>query len=186
MTLVLTVCACLSAVIVLIAIALLFAPITPAELALWRRLRTQALRKWITRRRHVDEPLDRVSTPQIARRNLLWHLVLTVVFSTQLARAAASPQLWWRPLAPLFMLPSVAYFAGSIVQRQKLAVLHLRSAVTRRDAPPCRMKLASHVCASQSTSGRRRDFAPSPGRSPRRRTQADRSSRGRCSVAAGE
>jgi hypothetical protein len=133
MTLVLTVFAWLSATLVVVTIALLAVPTTPAELALWRRLRTQSVRKWLTRRRNLSEPLNPVSTPQVARKNLLWHLVLTALFSTQLAIAAASEGAWWRPLAALLVLPSVAYFVGSLVQRQKVAVLHSRSVRVRRN-----------------------------------------------------
>ena len=133
MTLVLTACAWLSATLSAVTIALLAVPVTPAELALWRRLRTQSVRKWLTHRRNLFEPLDPVSTPKVARKNLLWHLVLTTLFSTQLAIAAASEHAWWRPLAALLVLPSAAYFVGSLVQRQKVAILHSRSARVRRN-----------------------------------------------------
>lgn len=133
MTLVLSLFALLSATLVVATIALLAVPATTAEVALWRRLRTQSVRRWLTRRRHFSEPLDPVSTPQAARKNLLWHLVLTALFSTQLAIAAASPGAWWRPLAALLVLPSVAYFVGSLVQRQKVAILHSRSVRVRHD-----------------------------------------------------
>lgn len=135
MTLVLTVFACLSATLVVVTLALLAVPTRPAELALWRRLRTQSVRRWLTRRRHVTEPLNPVSTPQVARKNLLWHLVLTSLFSSQLAIAVGAVGAWWRPLAALLVLPSVAYFVGSLVQRQKLAVLHSRSVRVRRSTP---------------------------------------------------
>ena len=132
MTLLLTVCAWLSATLAVVTIALLAVPTTPSELALWRRLRTQSVRKWLTRRRGLAEPLHAVFTPQVARKNLLWHLVLTALFSTQLAIAAASKGAWWRPLAALLVLPCVAYFVGSLVQRQKVAILHSRSVRARR------------------------------------------------------
>ena len=134
MTLVLSAFAWLSTTLVVATIALLAVPTTQAELALWRRLRTQSVRRWLTRRRNLSEPLNPFSTPRVARKNLLWHLVLTSLFSTQLAIAAASPGAWWRPLAALLVLPSVAYFVGSLVQRQKVAILHSRSLRVRRNA----------------------------------------------------
>jgi uncharacterized membrane protein YbaN (DUF454 family) len=134
MTLVLTVCAWLSATLAVVTIALLAVPTTPLELALWRRLRAQSVRKWLTRRRGLAEPLNFMSTPQVARKNLLWHLVLTTLFSTQLAIAAGSEAAWWRPLAALLVVPSVAYFIGSLVQRQKVAILHSRRVRARRNA----------------------------------------------------
>ena len=134
MTLVLTAFACLSAALVVVTIVLFAVPPMPAELALWRRLRTQSVRRWLTRRRGLTEPLNPASTPQVARKNLLWHLVLTALFSTQLAIAAASVGASWRPLAALLVLPSGAYFVGSLVQRQKAAILHSRGLRVRRNA----------------------------------------------------
>lgn len=126
MTLVLAASAWLSAILVLVTIALLAVPTTPAERALWRRLRTASLRRWLTRRSAPTAPLDPASTAQVARKNLRWHLALTTLFSAQLAIAAASERAWWRPLALLLVLPSIAYFAGSLVQRQKIAILDAR------------------------------------------------------------
>lgn len=133
MTLVLAASAWLSAFLVVVTIALLAVPTTPAELALWRRLRTARVRRWLTRRRHLSEPLDAETTPQVARKNLRWHLALTTLFSAQLAIAAASERAWWRPLALLLVLPSIAYFAGSLVQRQKVAILRSRRDPRRSD-----------------------------------------------------
>jgi hypothetical protein len=133
MTLVLTVFALLSATLVVLTIALLAVPPTPAELALWHRLRTRSVRRWLTRRRGLFEPLNPVSTPRVARKNLLGRLVLTALFSFQLAIAAGSEGAWWRPLAALLILSSVAYFVGSLVQRQKVAILHSRNVRVRLD-----------------------------------------------------
>ncbi len=116
----------LSALLMIATIALLTVPVVPAELALWHSLHVEGLRRWITKRRGVQEPLNTRGTVQIARRNLLWHLTLTFLFFTQLGIAAGSAGSWWRPLAPVLVIPCVAYFAGSIVQRQKIAVVRLR------------------------------------------------------------
>lgn len=94
MTLVLAGASWLSAFLVLVTLALLAVPTTPAELALWRRLRTTSLRKWLTRRRALSAPLDPASTSQVARKNLRWHLALTTLFSAQLAIAAVSERAW--------------------------------------------------------------------------------------------
>jgi len=121
---------------------LLLVPPARVELRLWRRLRVQSLRRWLTRKRRVDEPLEPQITRRIARRNLLWHLVLTGLFASQLLAAAHSEGRWWRPLAAPLIVPCIAYFAGSLVQRQKLALLRfcgasrLRAAGNAAPPPP--------------------------------------------------
>jgi hypothetical protein len=52
--------------------------------------------------------------------------MLTGVFSSQLAWALASKGAWWRPLTLPLVMFSAGYFLGSLVQRQKIAVLRLR------------------------------------------------------------
>jgi hypothetical protein len=102
---------------------LLFFPVSRSELRLWRLLRARSLRHWISTRRRVNEPLDPHLTPALAQRNLLWHLVLNALFSGQIAGALFSTQTIWRPLAPVLVLPCLAYLAGSVVQRQKIAIV---------------------------------------------------------------
>ena len=70
-----------------------------------------------TKKRKVNQPLEEKRTVQIGRKSLLWHLILSFVFSTQIACAIGSEGSWWRPLAIILVVPSVAYFAGSLVQR---------------------------------------------------------------------
>jgi hypothetical protein len=125
-TALLTICCCLSAFFIAATVALLTLPAMRPELALWHFLRVQALRRWITKKRGMHEPLDNNRTVQTARKNLLWHLTLTFVFFTQLGIAAGSAGSWWRPLAPVLVIPCIVYFAGSIVQRQKIAIVRLR------------------------------------------------------------
>jgi hypothetical protein len=128
MTLFLTACF-LSAVALTAATGLLvILPATRAELAIWRRLRIQSLRRRLTRTRHVDQPLEAGVTARIARRNLHWHLVLSGLFTAQLGAAIGSEGRWWRPLAAPLIVFCVAYFAGSLVQRQKLVVLQFSAA----------------------------------------------------------
>lgn len=111
---------------------LIVAPVRPFELAIWRRLRIQSVRRWLSRKRHAVEALDPLVTLGMAHRNLLWHLFFTGFFSLQLGVATASNGTWWQPLAVLLIVPCVAYFVGSLVQRQKVLVLRLRSSRLRR------------------------------------------------------
>jgi len=126
MTKPLIVCLILSALLIAATIALLATRVMPVELDLWRFLRIRSLRRWITKRRGVHEPLEEERTVQIARKNIVWHLVLTVVFFTQIASALVSEGSWWRPLAVILVIPCLAYFVGSLVQRQKIAIIETR------------------------------------------------------------
>ena len=51
---------------------------------------------------------------------------MTGLFCTQLAWAVASEGSWWRVLTPSLAVFSIAYLAGSLVQRQKIAIARLR------------------------------------------------------------
>ncbi len=130
MTAALTTCFAAAALLTLATAVLLLLPVTRRELRLWHRLRTGALRRRLTGRARVPEPLDPLETPRRARRNLLWHLVMTGLFAGQLAVSISAHGRWWRPLALPLVVPCLAYFAGSLVQRQKIAVLAIAS--TRR------------------------------------------------------
>jgi hypothetical protein len=107
--------------------AFLIVPLSHRELRCWRRANVRRWRHWITRLRDPDQPLDPSVTMTIARRILLWHLGLTLLGASQAAYAACTPNSWWRPLAAIWIVPGTAYFLGSIVQRQKLAILKFRA-----------------------------------------------------------
>ena len=124
---VLLVCLVLQAFVLLGTIALMTIPIMPTELGVWHLLRIEQTRKWITRRRKVIQPLRRESTLKIARDNLRWHLVLTILFCGLTGRAVMADDILFRLLASLLLIPSIAYLGGSLVQRQKIAVLGCRA-----------------------------------------------------------
>jgi hypothetical protein len=131
MTEILIVCFILLGLLAASTLALAAIPVVPGELELWRVLRIQVIRRWITKRRRVNQPLHNVKTMGIARTNIRWHLLLTFLFLGLLARALWSGSEWWSALAGLLIVPSLAYFVGSLVQRQKIAIMHLRTMTTR-------------------------------------------------------
>ncbi len=107
-------------------VVLLVLPARRTELALWRRWRLPGLRKRLTRRLRLDEPLRSDRTGQIARRNLRWHIALTVVMLTQTFAGLVSENLLRQAVGAVLALPVLAWFAGSLVQRHKLAILATR------------------------------------------------------------
>jgi hypothetical protein len=108
-------------------IALVTIPIRPEELRFWHLLRVQQARRWITRRRKLSQPLVPDKTVKIARDNLRWHLILTLLFCVLTGRAVVADNILLRFLGSLLLIPSIAYLAGSLVQRQKIAILGCRA-----------------------------------------------------------
>jgi len=124
MNAILAICFCLALTLTAATGGLMLAPPMRIELIIWRRLGVQRLRHWLTQRRRIEEPLDLCATRRIAYRNLRWHLFLTGLFSGMLAAAVTSESRILQSLTALLVFPCVAYFAGSMVQRQKLVLLH--------------------------------------------------------------
>ena len=127
MTDVLAICLVVLGVAVIGTLALIAIPVTRGELLLWHLLRIQRLRRWITRTRRVKQPLHNVETLRAARTSLRWHLLLTCLFCALVARALTLDSWWLRFLASLLTIPAIAYVLGSLVQRQKIAVMKVRS-----------------------------------------------------------
>lgn len=132
MTLVLTACFWLAFVLTVATCVLILAPATRIEIRVWRSLHVQSLRRYLTRGQPEKGPFDPVVTAQLARRNLFWHLALTGLFAFQLLVASVSKGSWWRPLAAPLILPCIAYFAGSLVQRQKMVLMHFLGLAPQR------------------------------------------------------
>lgn len=91
------------------------------EQRLWRRMGIQRVRRWISRRRHPGYKHRDGRTPEVARTNILWHLALSVILSWLIFH----PMIRTGPLRLcryLLVLACVAYFIGSLVQRQKIVI----------------------------------------------------------------
>jgi hypothetical protein len=124
---ILAICLVVLGLSVLGTVALMVIPVTPGELRLWHLLRIQRIRRWITRTRSVDQPLRNGQTLSVARTNLRWHLILTCLFCVLVARAFTLDSWWLGLVASLLTIPSIAYALGSLVQRQKISILVVRS-----------------------------------------------------------
>lgn len=114
----------IAALCTLLNIPLLVVPPSRREAMLWRRLQLQKVRRWLTRRRHVNQPLS-PQTATIARQNILWHLILSAVMCGVMIQALQTDALLYKLFGALSVLPCVAWLLGSLVQRQKIVLLHL-------------------------------------------------------------
>ena len=96
---------------------------------MWRRLNTRRWRHWVTEKRTERRPPETHTPEDIARssrRNILWHGILTAVFASLMVQASLTRMLALQGMALLLAVPSVAYLAGSLIQRQKLAIVEDR------------------------------------------------------------
>lgn len=103
-------------------VVLLWLPFQTNEAKLWRSLNIQGLRKSITHYRKINQPLS-FQTYKIAKQNIIWHIILTVILSIQCVNAISNISSFNLIIAILSPIASLAWCIGSIVQRQKMLIL---------------------------------------------------------------
>ena len=112
-------------------LAIMFVPPLVGEVGLWRRLGAGNLRRFLSKRLTTPQPFSVGPTEHVAVRNIRWHLVLTFALLVQTLLATVSPSLTLQLLGIFYVLPAIGWLLGSIVQRQKIALirkLHVRQA----------------------------------------------------------
>lgn len=124
-----TILLCVNTLITCVTLVLIFLPISRQELKLWRGLRINKARRHMTKRRKLDQPFDRDETPRLAWKNLHWHLILTTLFTYQVGTIVWTGSRILQPAAFLLTIFCVAYLVGSLVQRQKVAIIALSAKV---------------------------------------------------------
>ena len=93
------------------------------EQRVWRRLRVQTVRRWITRRRGAGKRQAPASILIDAKRNIVWHLVLSLLIAVLVLHPAIA-SLSYRGVVYAFAIAGcMAYVAGSVVQRQKIVII---------------------------------------------------------------
>lgn len=104
---------------------LIYLPITEKEQKLWQKLNIRLLRHWVTKK-GTERWAQKSSVQNVigtARKNIAWHGIMTFVFCTLIAQAQFAQNILVQFGSYLFLLPSIAYFFGSVVQRQKLVII---------------------------------------------------------------
>ena len=94
------------------------------EQRLWRRIGIQHVRRWITRRRNPGYRHHEGRTAEISRRNIVWHAALGLILGSLILHP-----MWrtgpFRAVRYALFVACVAYFVGSLVQRQKIVTANL-------------------------------------------------------------
>jgi hypothetical protein len=115
-------------ILAIISIPLIYFPATAMEQKLWQKLNIRILRHWVTKR--GTEKRDQQSTMQnvieSSRKNIAWHGIITLTFGFLMFRAQFIDNVYIPYSSHLLLLPSIAYFFGSIIQRQKIIIKVIR------------------------------------------------------------
>jgi hypothetical protein len=107
---------------------LIYMPITEIEQRLWQKLKIRTIRHWVTRK--GTEKWAQKSTihnaAERSRSNIAWHGLFTFIFGTLIIRAQFVHTQLIQYGSYVLVIPSLAYFLGSVVQRQKLVIIMIR------------------------------------------------------------
>jgi hypothetical protein len=113
-------------------LALLCLPVSRHELKLWRRFKLQRLRRRLTAKSKVHQPLDS-ETVSRSKKNIVWHIALTAVMLIVTLRLVSQPGAISKLMQMLTVVASIGWFFGSLVQRQKIALLNqMRASALQR------------------------------------------------------
>ena len=118
----------ISIILAVVSFPIMYLPATKTELKCWQKLNIRALRHWVTKK--GTEKWTHKGTIQNvverARKNIAWHGILTFTFFFLMARAQFIDNLFIQYASQLLLIPSIGYFLGSIIQRQKLVIVSIR------------------------------------------------------------
>jgi hypothetical protein len=112
-------------ILAIIAIPLIYLPPTRTEQKFWQKLNIRILRHWATKR-GTEKWVQKSTIHNIiinSRKNIAWHGIITFTFCFLMARAQFVDNVFIQYGSQIFLLPSIAYFMGSIIQRQKSVII---------------------------------------------------------------
>ena len=109
-------------------IILISLPETRIEQKLWNKLNIKKIRYWVTKRNTEKSNTNNYDKSLLdrSRKNIVWHITITFVFTFFIFRAHYFNNEIIQYLSFLLFLPILTYFIGTIVQRQKIVILKLR------------------------------------------------------------
>ncbi len=112
----------------IVSVALLYTPPTSSEHLLWAKLNIRRLRRWTDRHRteHSAEKSTLQNVIVKSRSNIAWHAIITSLFCFLMLRAQCVENAFVQYGAQVFLIPSLFYFGGTLVQRQKMVITVIR------------------------------------------------------------
>ncbi|RPI06050.1 MAG: hypothetical protein EHM64_04455 [Ignavibacteriae bacterium] len=126
-----------SLLLALFSLPLLYVPASEKERQMWEQMNIRYLRHWVTK--HGTEKWDQKGTLQNiierSRKNIAWHAICTFTFFFLMVRAQFIDSAVIQYGSHVFVLPSIGYFIGSIIQRQKLVVMIIHKQKSLRQNP---------------------------------------------------
>lgn len=115
-------------VLAIISVPLIYLPATELEQKFWQNLNIGHLRHWV--RKMGTEKLAQKNTIhnviERSRKNIAWHGIITFTFCFLMIRAQFIDNEIIQYGSHLLLIPSIAYFLGSIVQRHELVIVLVR------------------------------------------------------------
>jgi hypothetical protein len=115
-------------IMAIVSIPLMYLPVTETEKILWQKLHLRLLRQWV-KKRGTEKWAYKGTIQNVierSRKNIAWHGIMTFTFFFLMIRAQFVDDVLIRYASYFFLLPSMSYFIGSIIQRQKLVIILLR------------------------------------------------------------
>ena len=107
---------------------LMYLPPTKMEQELWQRLNIRILRHWATKN-ETEKWAQKGTIQNVVKRsrvNIAWHGFITLTFLFLIIQAQFVDNMFIQYGSQLLLIPSIVYFVGSIIQRQKLVIILIR------------------------------------------------------------
>jgi hypothetical protein len=124
-------------ILAIISIPLIYLPATEMERKFWQNLNIGNLRRWVTKvcTEKWAQKCTIHNVIESSRKNIAWHGIITFTFCFLMIRAQFIDNVFIQYGSHLLLLPSIAYFLGSIVQRQKMVITLIRNKSLCINAP---------------------------------------------------
>jgi hypothetical protein len=116
-------------ILAVVSIPLIYLPVTKKEQQFWHKLNIRKWRQWATKKeteKCKDDEASKLDIVSRSRKNIAWHGVLTFTFGLLILQSKLTEILFLQYASIFLLAPSIFYFLGSIIQRQKIVVSAIR------------------------------------------------------------
>ena len=115
-------------ILAVLSVPLIYLPATELERKVWHILHIRIFRHWVTKK-GTERWAQKGTIQNVverSRKNIAYHGIITFTFCSFMARAQFVDNVFIQYTSTIFLVPSVAYFLGSLIQRQKLIIILIR------------------------------------------------------------